>query len=642
MINKIQKLRELINHYNEKYFNEQISEISDEEYDKLLLELHTLEEKAKLDKTMDIGFTPENTFKKVEHKQTMFSLLKLFNRDDLYGWLNKNYGKITDLVLELKMDGLALSLKYENGKLVCGSTRGNGYIGEDITNSVLLIDNIPKTIDYKDDIEIRGEIILPKEGLDTINKMRKSSNQELYKNVRNAASGIIRNKQPIKDYCKYLKFKAYILLDNKSYLESVQMMKNFGFDTVNDIDSKTIKLNDVNKNTDEILDFINYINNKRNTYEFDIDGIVLKCNDINEQLELGYKDKRPNWAISYKFEAKNGVTKLIGVEHLLGSKGNVTPRAILEPVKIDGSIITKPTLHNYEEIKRLDLKIGDYVLVEKRGDVIPKITKVYTELRTGDEINIEEPQYCPECGNKLIKQNIFIRCDNKNCFGRKLFKIVNYCMSMDIKDFGQKKIEKLVENNVINCIEDLYKLTPEKFEGIEGFAEKSINTIINNIEKSKLNSLDKVIAGLTIENVGVKMSKEFAKRFKTLENFKNAKIENFYGFGEVVSKNTLKWIINNQELLNNLIELNVYSEQIKETKLDGISFSFTGKLSNNRKFYENEIIKNGGIIGNINKKLNYLVIGDGAKEHKIEKAKLYNINVINENEFNKLMEEYNV
>ena len=560
MINKIQKLRELINHYNEKYFNEQISEISDEEYDKLLLELHTLEEKAKLDKTMDIGFTPENTFKKVEHKQTMFSLLKLFNRDDLYGWLNKNYGKITDLVLELKMDGLALSLKYENGKLVCGSTRGNGYIGEDITNSVLLIDNIPKTIDYKDDIEIRGEIILPKEGLDTINKMRKSSNQELYKNVRNAASGIIRNKQPIKDYCKYLKFKAYILLDNKSYLESVQMMKNFGFDTVNDIDSKTIKLNDVNKNTDEILDFINYINNKRNTYEFDIDGIVLKCNDINEQLKLGYKNRRPNWAISYKFEAKNGVTKLIGVEHLLGSKGNVTPRAILEPVKIDGSIITKPTLHNYEEIKRLDLKIGDYVLVEKRGDVIPKITKVYTELRTGDEINIEEPQYCPECGNKLIKQNIFIRCDNKNCFGRKLFKIVNYCMSMDIKDFGQKKIEKLVENNVINCIEDLYKLTPEKFEGIEGFAEKSINTIINNIEKSKLNSLDKVIAGLTIENVGVKMSKEFAKRFKTLENFKNAKIENFYGFGEVVSKNTLKWIINNQELLNNLIELNVYSE----------------------------------------------------------------------------------
>lgn len=642
MIEKIKKLRELINHYNEKYFNEQISEISDEEYDKLLLELHTLEEKAKLDKTMDIGFTPENTFEKVEHKQTMFSLLKLFNRDDLYGWLNKNYDKITDLVLELKMDGLALSLKYENGKLVCGSTRGNGYIGEDITNSVLLIDNIPKTIDYKDDIEIRGEIILPKEGLDAINEMRKNSNQELYKNVRNAASGIIRNKQPIKDYCKYLKFKAYILLDNKSYLESVKIMKNFGFDTVNDIDSKIIKLDNVDKNTDEILDFINYIDNKRNTYEFDIDGIVLKCNDINEQLELGYKDKRPKWAISYKFEAKNGITKLIGVEHLLGGKGNITPRAILEPIEVDGSVITKPTLHNYEEIKRLDLKIGDYVLVEKRGDVIPKITKVYTELRTGDEIDIEKPEYCPECGSKLTEQNIFIRCDNKNCTGGKLFKIVNYCMVMDIKDFGQKKIEKLVENNVINCIEDLYKLTPEKFEGIEGFAEKSANTIINNIEKSKSNSLDKVIAGLTIKNVGTKMGKEFAERFKTLENFKNAKIEDFEGFGEVVSKYTIEWITNNQELLSNLIELNVYSEQVKETKLNGISFSFTGKLNNSRKVYENKIIENGGVIGNINKNLNYLVIGDGAKEHKIDKAKSYNVNVINEEEFNKLMEEYNV
>lgn len=649
---RIEKLRELINYHNDLYFNQQNPEISDQEYDQLFEQLKQLEYQYPEfyddnSPTNIVGGNVENTFNDVKHKIPMLSLGKCMNRDQLRDWLlNMKNNGVFDIITELKFDGIAISLIYENGKLIRAATRGNGLIGEDITATVMTIQNIPKNIRELSSLEIRGEIVLLKSGLDKINKI----SDRAYKNVRNAASGILRTKNPSKENGKYLRFAPYFLQSNfnfKSQLESMDFIQSLGIVFYENPYSNTqfdiSKINNIEELTTHFINIFDKIQKNRDSLDFDIDGMVLKSNLRIDQEKLGNKINIPNWAIAYKFESQQKISILEDVEWLLGAKGNITPRARIKPTEIGGTVITKPTLHNIDELKRLDIKIGDQVIIERRGDVIPKITKVLHELRTGDEIDIEIPVVCPECGMPVSFNNAFIRCDNESCSGRQASKIENYIKSLEIDDFGPKVINRLIEVGKLNDLTDIYKLTVNDIATLERMGEKSSTKIINNINKSMSAPLYQIIAGLTIKNVGRENGKVLSNKYKTLENFSKATFKELHlmdGIGPVIAENIINWLSldDNKDLINKLINYQVgqNEESIDETndgKLKGYKFSFTGALSISRKEMEKLIINSGGEISGIKKGLDYLIIGKGAKDHKISKAESVGAIVITEGDF---------
>lgn len=657
---KIIKLRELINEQNDLYFQKETdNEITDPLFEQLLAELTLLENQyPEYDDinspTHIVGGKHENSFSSVEHKIPMLSLGKVMSWTEFEAWfrdmvLNK---KVKFFVFELKFDGLAVSLLYDNGKLVRGATRGDGKIGDDITATILTIPNIPKTIDNKNLLEIRGEVVLLKNGLDVINKTMGKN----YKNVRNAASGILRTKNPSKEVGQYLRFSPYLFDSDEvkfdSYSESMSEIKKLGFIfEQNTLPELKFNIDDYN-NVDDALKYIkenyfNYIEQLRCTLDFDIDGIVIKSNLCIDQQRLGSKTNVPNWAIAYKFEAQEKITILEDVEWLLGGKGNITPRSKITPVEIGGTTVTKPTLHNIEELKRLDIKIGDHIVVSRRGDVIPKIERVIKELRTGNEKDINIPTICPECGGPITQNGIFIRCDNVECSGRQSFRIQNYINAVEIEDFGPKVVDRLIEAGKIEVLTDIYNLKVDDIAGLERMGEKSATKIINNIEKSKNTSLSKIISGLTIKNVGITAGKDLEKKYKTLDAFSKAKINELIeieGMGEIIASNIIQWLNNesNIETIDNLLKLGIGQNiKIEENKLSSRllnkNFGFTGELSISRKKMEKIITDNCGIVFGIKKGIDYLVVGEGAKDEKIEKAKKLNAKIITEDEFMNLI-----
>lgn len=653
---RIKNLQNLVNKQNKIYFDESIeNDITDPLYDQLLQELKDLENKYPEYKsvnspTENIGESIENTFNKVMHTIPMQSLDKVLTFDDFIKWMKKmiNNG-VYNFNFQYKYDGLANELIYKNGKLIQGSTRGNGLIGEDNTITVKLIPNIPhfilKDIFKNNEVKIIGEIILLKEGFNEINKNLPDDLK--YKNVRNAASGILKNKIPNKNFVKYLRFMPYgiyvndnfnsnlynedmVILDN---IFNIEPFGNYYFNGLNDLDINFLK--------DK---FDNLYKNRQNL-SFDIDGIVIKANKYTDWKRLGRSKKYPNYAIAYKFPAMEAISILEDVEWLLGGKGTITPRAKIKPVNIGGTTITNPTLHNMDIIRNLDLKIGDHIIVSRHGDVIPEIDKVIIELRTGEERDIIPPIICPICGKPLNIKGTFIRCDNVYCEGRKLSKIENFIKAMEIDNFGPALIEKLYNIGKINTFVDIYFLTKEDISTLDKMGDKSAEKVINNINKSKDNTLDKIINGLMIPSVSIEKSKILMDKYNTLDKFIHCTYEeliNLPTFGEIIVNNIMNYLSNpaHMDLINELIKLNIIGKVSTSIngKLNNSSFCFTGKLSISRTEMEKLIINNGGVISSIKKGTNYMIIGEGAKEHKIEKAKSYDIKIITENEFYNLIE----
>lgn len=653
---QMEKLYTEIEKHIRLYYVENNPEISDAEFDSLIAELEELERlhpefKHENSPTERVnGTADENTFIKVTHEVPMLSLAKSMNIDEVNAWL-AGKGEVDEFSLEPKLDGLACKLVYKKGVLVQAATRGDGIIGEDITATAMLIPNIPKTLEKNYDMEVRGEVFLPKSGLDAVNKVIVRPTP--YKNVRNAASGILRSKTPVKEICQNLKFGAYMLVHfhmygTPSHTEAMDFIQDLGFTTTNHLDENFCLYRVSNGATAKqmINDYFEQIAGIRDSLDFEIDGMVIKANSYSAQRKLGSKSYVPNWATAYKFPAMEAITVVEDVEWLLGNKGNITPRAKVKPIKIGGVTVTYITLHNIDEMAKLGVMIGDHVVIERRGDVIPKIVRVLKDMRTGTEKTISIVHVCPVCGNEISWNGIFPCCNNTECGGRQVFRIENFVKALEIDNFGITAIEKAVEAGKISDVADIYDLKVEDLADLERMGKRSAQKIVTNIEKSKFAPLARVITGLTIKGIGDNSGKILAKRYGTLDNFMAAKYEELVelqDMGDISATNIVNWLAdaNNQTVLIKLIarEIGMVQEEEKTTdgKLTGLTFAFTGSLSIGRKEFIKLIEDNGGIESSIKKGLHYLILGDGGKEAKAEKARKYGAEVINEQQFNEMI-----
>lgn len=640
--------------YENQYYNSELVDLTDAEFDSLYYEAQFIEQNHKDwiredSPTKRVMGSINTTDKEVTHKIPCLSLAKAMNFDELQKWLkNLNNFGINEFFVESKHDGLACVLRYSQGRFIQAATRGNGLVGKDVTKICWQIDSIPKIIDYKKDLEVRGEIFLTKSGLEKINEyIKKYSPRELIKkNVRNTASGLLNDKNPSIEKSKYLQFAAYMSLDNEcvNHKASMLFLKELGFKITNDFVNNFI-INfygkDFNTLMTKLKKKLNDINDMRDSLDFEIDGLVIKVNYYAEQKKLGNKQTVPNWAVAYKFPQEEKVSILKDIRWDLGSKGTLTPVAIIETVNILGADVSNVTLHNIEEINRLNIKIGDHITVTRRGDVIPKIINVLTDLRTGNEQDIIIPEICPICKEKLKFEEVYIRCDNDKCKGRIVGKIVDFVTKLDIKDFGEKLITALVNRNVLNSIADIYYLKANDISVLDKQGTVSANKVIDHINKSRQAPLAKIISGLGIANIGEMAGKDLAKFYKSLSNFKNAKYQeltSINNIGSTVASNIINWINQNNDLLDQLINLNLGIDlSNNQGKLANKTFAFTGALSISRKKFQELIEENGGINSSIKQGLNYLIIGNGAKQPKIDKAKKYNAQIITEQDFNNLL-----
>ena len=657
---QIEKLRLLKRHYDLEYWRESCSSHSDEIYDQIKNKLEKLLEenpKFRVKSDDELESVYMNTFAAVTHKYKMMSLGKVFSVDELFSWLKSKIKLILNsvnnaLIFEFKIDGFAISLEYENGILLRASTRGDGKVGNDMTPTVYLIPDIPNKLKTNFTGEIAGEIYMKKSSLKKLNEKLVQEGKEPLKNVRNAASGIARQKDASTKYAEYLSFLCYKYNnDNKqfeNYIKEMSEAKFLGFHTVFH-DLNGIIINDIERLASKTIEGIfNTFKNKRDDLDLDIDGVVIKINNKDVQEKLKDNGKVPNWSIAYKFPAQEKITTLLDVEWDFGIKdGRFTPMAVIEPVEIGGTIVKRPTLHNLEEIKRLGVKIGCSLIVSRRGDVIPKVEEVIQELMPSDAKEIEIPTICPYCGQPLVIDGAYLKCINHDCSGRLYGRIMSFIQSMSIDSFGPKLVDKLIETNKLKSVVDIYKLKAEDISSLDRAGDKLANKIINNIEKSKSNPMWKIIAGLSIKDVGEKTAKLLENNLNTLQDIKyltKDKLLQLNDIGETSANNILNWI--NEVNIGIIDELSALGLGcIKETievannKLNGLKIAFTGKLESfTRKECEDIIKQNGGEVWAIKKELDILLIGSGAKQHKIEKAKSLGANVITEEEFLVLIE----
>lgn len=651
---RINKLRLLKRHYDLEYWKNNITIQTDEIYDQITTEFNELlnkypQFKKQNDDVLESVYM--NTLEEVTHKNRMLSLDKCFSIDELLAWYNKQLNKITiknvsELVFEYKIDGFAICLEYNNGILVRGSTRGNGLIGDDITATVFHINDIPKKLCKNFTGEISGEIYMKKSSLELLNNQLKLEGKDILKNVRNGASGIATRKDTSKKHASYLNFLCYKAIDYnnkfKTYLEEMNFAKELQFNVVMDLKKCIISTDKLVLNSQTIDNLFKKFSDERDNLDLDIDGIVIKINDKSIQEMLGEQDRYPNWAIAYKFPAIEKITKLLGIEWEYGARdGRLTPMAIIEPIEIGGTTIKRPTLHNWDRIKELDIKIGDTIKVSRRGDVIPHVEGVLKELRPSNCSDVDIPT-CPLCNERSIIDGAYVKCKNDYCQGKLNGKINVFINSMEIENLGPNTIDKLIENKKICSIPDLYKLKEDDISSLDKLGEKSAKKILSNINNSKKEPLWKVLTGLSIPLVGEKTARIIEQRFKSLKTFSETfnNYNEISGLGNVVFNNITKWLsdINNRSLLEALIELEIGNTieeiLISEHKLDGLKIAFTGKLQSwTREQCKKVILSNGGTPWDIKKEISILLIGDGARSNKIDKAKKLGAKIVTEDEF---------
>lgn len=594
-----ERINELVGILNEANYNYHVLDnptITDQEFDKLLRELFILEEKypeyvREDSPTHRVGGVILEEFQKVIHQIPMMSLGNVFNEEEIRIFDNRirKEGITPQYVCELKIDGLSVSLHYEKGKLVTAATRGDGTVGEDITNNVKTIKTVPLTLKEPIDIEVRGEIYMSKETLKKLNEERASNNQPLLQNCRNAAAGSIRQLDSKIAASRKLDCWIYHLPNPEDYgikthFEALEFMKKLGFKT----NPNNLLITDING----ILDYISYKGKERESLPYDIDGVVMKVNSIEEQKKLGFTAHHPKWATAYKFPAEEVLTKLKDIIFTVGRTGQITPNAVLEPVIVAGSTISRATLHNEDYVKAKDLKIGDIVSIHKAGDVIPEVGEVKKERRTGEEKKFEMITTCPMCGNFIYKKEgqVDYFCMNPHCPARKIEGLCHFVSrkAMNIDGLGDRIIEDFYNMEYIKGIPDIYKLDRfhDELTELEGYGEKSIDNLLNAIENSKKNSLERLLFGLGIPNVGEKTSKMLAMHYENLDSLRDASFEELNSIpdiGEIIAKSIIEFfeLEKNQEMI----------EELKELKLN---MSYTGpKAEINDNFYNKTFVITG-------------------------------------------------
>ena len=647
------ELIKIINEADYNYHTLDNPTITDQEYDSYLRELYEIEEKNP-DIVRDdspshrAGGKVLSEFNKITHKIPMLSLSNVFNEEEirLFDSRIRKEGIIPKYVCELKIDGLSVSLRYEKGKLVSAATRGDGITGEDITNNVKTIKTIPLMLNKEIDIEVRGEIYISKKMFNEVNKTRREKGLEEFQNCRNLAAGSIRQLDSSVAASRKLDSWIYHLPNPSDYginthYEALMFMKDLGF-----------KVNPNNKlvnNIDELLDFIDTKSRERDNLPYDIDGIVIKLNNISDQKIMGFTAKYPKWATAYKFPAKVVLTKLKDIIFTVGRTGQITPNAVLDPVLVQGSTIRRATLHNEDYVKQKDLKIGDTVSIRKAGDVIPEVIESIKERRSGNEKDFVMIANCPICGSKLIKKEgqVDYYCTNLKCDARNIEKLIHFVdrHAMNITGLGERIIEDFYNMGFIRNIVDIYNLKSHREDLIEleGFGNKSVDNLLLAIENSKNNSLERLIFALGIEQVGEKTAKVLAKKYETLDNLMNASLEELIKIndvGEIIAKSIIDYF-NNEENIRTIdllkkIGINILfkGEKTKE-KEDFLNKTFvvTGTLNNYSRDEIKEKIENfgGRTSESVSKKTDVVIVGENPGS-KYDKALKLGIEIWNEEE----------
>lgn len=655
---RIQELTSILRQANYEYYNMDNPSITDQEYDKYLRELINLEEKYPLladpnSPTKRVGGEAIDKFVKVKHSIPMISLSNVFNEEEIRAFDQRirNAGLHPEYVCELKIDGLSVSLHYGHGKLKFAATRGDGITGEDITHNVKTIKTVPLDLGQDIDIEVRGEIYMNKKTLEKLNQEREKNGEVKLQNVRNAAAGSIRQLDPKIAAKRHLDTWIYHLPNPLDYqinthYEALEYMKSLGF-KVNSA-SKLVK--DVNG----ILDFIREYTEKRNTLPYEIDGIVIKVNDIRMQQELGSTVKYPRWATAYKFPAEEVLTKLVDIKFTVGRTGQVTPNAVLEPVLVMGSTIRRATLHNEDYCKELDLRVGDIVSIKKAGDVIPEVVEAKKERRLGTEVPFEMINECPICGSPLVKKgNVDYFCVNDNCPKKNIEGLIHFASrnAMNIDGLGDEILEDFYNEGFIRSIPDFYHLNEHKEDIIEleGYGLKKVTNLLLAIEESKQNSLERLIFGLGISGIGAKNAKLLASTFKDMEHLSNATYEeliNIKDIGDILAQNIVNYFANpdNISLINTLEDLGVNMKymgtQVKQNEnFTDKKFVITGTIS----FMSRDEIKaliesyGGKSIDSVSKKTDVVIVGD-APGSKYDKAKELGITIWDENQLKEIVD----
>jgi len=650
---RIDELNKLTAYYATKYYDEDKPEISDFEYDMLMNELKNLEKEfpefvSKNSLTQKVGGTVKEGFEKVEHEVPLQSLQDVFSFEEVQDFdikMRKEDNNVT-YVVETKIDGLSVSLEYKNGEFVRGATRGNGQVGEDVTENLKTIKNIPQKLKEPIDIIVRGEVFIGKEDFEKLNE--KLDEDEKFANARNLAAGSLRQldskiaaERPLDIFifnvqkCESIEFT--------SHYESLKYLKKLGFN-VNPviIECDTLK---------KVQNAINKIGNDRENLGFGIDGAVVKVDNIGLREKIGTTFKTPKWAVAYKYPPEQKETTLKDIVCQVGRTGAVTPMAILEPVVVAGSKISKTTLHNEDFVKEKDLRIGDRVIIQKAGDVIPEVVQAIPEKRTGEEKEFEMPTVCPVCGSQVIRipgQSVN-KCIGIECPAKNLRNIIHFASreAMNIDGLGEKVIEQLIDKGFITNIADIYTLKLEDIASLKKDGKKFAENLINAINESKNNNLDRLINALGIEQVGVKSAKILAKRFKTMDKLANASYETLTlvdDIGEITANSIREFFIQDQtkDLINKLkiagVNMTLQEDEETDNRFLGKTFVLTGTLEKYTRDEAGDIIEKfgGKVSGSVSKKTSYVLAGEDAGS-KLIKAQSLGIAVITEAEFEEMI-----
>lgn len=671
---RIEELKEITNYHAKKYYDDDEPEISDFEYDMLMLELRNLEKEFPEFVTSDsltqhVGGTVKEGFEKVEHEVPLQSLQDIFDFEELYAFdervrkalekdteledeqidffegENKNKKKLNlKYIVETKIDGLSVSLEYKNGIFTRGATRGNGLVGEDITENLKTIKNIPKKLKEPIDITVRGEVFIGKKEFDEMNEERQANEETLFANARNAAAGSLRQldssitaSRPLDIYIFNVQKSDSITFS--SHIESLRYLEKIGFN----VNPVKVECNSI----PEVIDEIKKIGENRDDLTFGIDGAVIKVDDLEQRNILGTNYKTPKWAIAYKYPPEQKETLLKEIAFQVGRTGAITPMAILEPVKVAGSTISKTTLHNEDFIKEKDLRVGDIVIIQKAGDVIPEVVGVRKDKRTGNEPEFKMLTKCPVCGADAVREEgeAAVRCIGIECPAKQYRNILHFVSreAMNIKGLGDSIIEELLNRNLISNISDLYNLKLEDLASLKKNGNKFAQNLIDSLDESKNNEFYRLINGLGIRHIGVKAAKQLAKRYRTIDELENASYESLLeieDMGEIMAKSVYEFF--SQEQTKDLIEkFKNYGINMEEkltsnidNRFEGMIFVLTGGLENYSRKEAEDIIESfgGKTSSSVSKKTSYVLAGEDSGS-KLVKAQNLGITIITEQDF---------
>ena len=652
ILERINFLKNEINKSNYEYYVNENPYLTDFEYDSLFAELKELEEKYPMFRTPDsptqrVGSVSEKFFPH-KHKYRLYSLDNSYNAEDLEKWYErvcKEYDKELELVCELKIDGLAIALTYKNGIFVRGVTRGDGVTGEDITQNLKTIKAIPLKLFEPKNLEVRGEIYMPKSSFEKLNQEALQNGDKVFANPRNAASGSLRQLDSTITAKRDLSMFTYTAIFEdeadktfKTHYDSIQRLKELGFKV-----NPNIRLV---KNIKEVIEYLHEWDSKRFELDYATDGVVIKVNDIAIQKDLGYTARAPKWATAFKFPPEEVKTKLLDIELNTGKTGIVTPVAVLEPVQLAGSTVSRASLHNFDEIKRLDVRIGDDVLIMKAAEIIPKVIKVVESDKHNSLPQYLPPTKCPSCGADLIEKEgqVGLYCSNPDCESLMCAKIEYWASkeAMDIDKVGPSVIQQLYEKKMISNPVDLYKLLPQDFIMLDLIQEKSASNIYMSIQESKTRPLNRLVTALGIRHVGKETADILTGEFPSLEDLKNASLEQLSqveGIGDIIAQSVYDYFRNenNIKLLEELKELGINpsakASKVSD-KLSGKTFVLTGTLENMTRDEASEIIKSHGgkTSSSVSKKTDYVLAGTSAGS-KLDKAQNLGVIILTENDF---------